>query len=565
MQCSPGGFSWIKLERMLVLVLCVLPVAPALSGTTGPALDRSCADLRQFYTGKGFTLAGVPQTETSGEHLRTCPQGPTCCTNSMEENLETLSARETEVLIREAGRSLQAAFNTLYRSFDAFFTELHGGSERSLQEALSPLGALYSQNTRLYGDLYSDLKQYYRGSALNLDETLTEFWSRLLERTFKSSTPREVTLSEDYLECVAKQQETLRPFGDVPRDMKAKVIRAFVTARSFVQGLIISGEVVRKVSQVPLSPECVKALVKLVYCPHCRGLASVQPCVNYCSNVMKGCLANQADLNPEWRNLIDTMIQVASSFSTEPGLDVVLSSIPSQIFRAVRLLKENIDTFSAKVYQTCGTPVESGTESPTLVEPKKKKSRPLTASQYKASPTAGLRLEMQVSDLSSKLREMRQYWLQLPMALCGKLSTDGGGGGAADKEKCWNGVTKARYLPEVMGDGLANQINNPEVELDITKPDMTIRQQIMQLKMMSNRLKNAMDGNDVDFQDASDDIGGSGSGSCLSGQCSRSRPGLYADPQDTERVKGAATCPGPRRPWSLLWLLPSAGLLLFGR
>lgn len=60
-----------------------------------------------------------------------------------------------------------------------------------------------------------------------------------------------------------------------------------------------------------------------------------------------------------------------------------------------------------------------------------------------------------------------------------------------------------RYLPEVMGDGLANQINNPEVELDITKPDMTIRQQIMQLKIMSNRLKSALDGNDVDFQDAS--------------------------------------------------------------
>lgn len=60
-----------------------------------------------------------------------------------------------------------------------------------------------------------------------------------------------------------------------------------------------------------------------------------------------------------------------------------------------------------------------------------------------------------------------------------------------------------RYLPEVMGDGLANQINNPEVELDITKPDMTIRQQIMQLKIMSNRLRSALDGNDVDFQDAS--------------------------------------------------------------
>lgn len=60
----------------------------------------------------------------------------------------------------------------------------------------------------------------------------------------------QASLSEEYLECVAKQQETLRPFGDIPRDMKAKVIRAFVTARSFVQGLAVSGEVVRRVSQV---------------------------------------------------------------------------------------------------------------------------------------------------------------------------------------------------------------------------------------------------------------------------------------------------------------------------
>ncbi|XP_034438211.1 glypican-1-like [Hippoglossus hippoglossus] len=531
------------------VLLCALA---CLSAAPGPVLgaDRSCADLRQFYTGKGFTLADAPQNEISGEHLRMCPQGPTCCTSTMEENLSGLTARETEGLIRDAGRSLQAAFNALHRSFDTYFTELHSQSERSLQEALSPLGPLYSQNTRLYGDLYNDLRQYYRGSALNLDETLSEFWSRLLERTFKSSTPTEVSLSEDYLECVAKQQETLRPFGDVPRDMKAKVIRAFVTARSFVQGLAVSGEVVRKVSQVSLSVECTKALMRLVYCPHCRGMSSVKPCSNYCSNVMKGCLANQADLDPEWQNLIDTMIQVVASFSTEPSLDVVLSSIPARIYEAVHYQQENMDTFTARVYQSCGTPGEPDTGSPAPHE-QRRKSGSLTASEYKPSPTAGLRLEMQVSDLSSKLREMRQYWVQLPVALCSKLAA----GGTA-QDKCWNGISKARYLPEAMGDGLANQINNPEVELDITKPDMTIRQQIMQLKIMSNRLKNAIDGNDVDFQDASEDISGSGSGMCVGGHCPRGRPGLYAYSPENNRVRGAATSQT-----GLLLLLPLVALL----
>lgn len=75
----------------------------------------------------------------------------------------------------------------------AYFTELHSLSERSLQDVLSPLGPLYFQNTRLFGGLYTDLRQYYRGSALNLDETLSEFWSRLLERTFKFSAPANVS------------------------------------------------------------------------------------------------------------------------------------------------------------------------------------------------------------------------------------------------------------------------------------------------------------------------------------------------------------------------------------
>ncbi|XP_030228697.1 glypican-1 [Gadus morhua] len=540
------------LSWTLVVWVCLGPGVPGSGAANSTSLNgkaRSCSDLRQFYTGKGFTLNGVPREEMSGEHLRMCPQGPTCCTGPMEDGLARLGTQETQDLIREAGRSLQAALNALYRSFDSYFMDLHAKSERSLPATLSPLGAVYSQNMRLYTDLYADLRRYYRGSALNLDETISEFWFRLLEAAFKNAAAAKTSLSEEYLECVAKQREVLRPFGEAPRDMKAKVTRAFVTARSFAQGLSVAGEVVKKVSQVTLSPECERALMKLVYCPHCRGLASVKPCPNYCSNVMKGCLANQADLDAEWQNLIDTLLQVASSFSTEPSVDVVLSSIPARIFEAVGYLQDSMDTFTAKVYQMCGTLDESGTGSPPSQEQQRKKGASLTA-----SPTAGLRLEMQVSDLSSKLREMQQYWVQLPAALCSKLASSS----SSSQDKCWNGMAKARYLPEVMGDGLANQINNPEVDLDITKPDMTIRQQIMQLKMMSNRLKNALDGNDVDFQDASDDISGSGSGMCQTGHCARSRPGGY--PPDNNRVR-AGTEPQSRL-YRILILFPLAVLLL---
>lgn len=44
--------------------------------------------------------------------------------------------------------------------------------------------------------------------------------------------------------------------------------------------------------------------MKLLYCAHCLGVPGARPCPDYCRNVLKGCLANQADLDAEWRNLL---------------------------------------------------------------------------------------------------------------------------------------------------------------------------------------------------------------------------------------------------------------------
>ena len=67
----------------------------------------------------------------------------------------------------------------------------------------------------------------------------------------------------------------------------------------------------------------------------------------------------------------------------------------------------------------------------------------------------------------------------------------------------WHCCNPPRYFPEVVKDGLTNQLNNPEVAVDITRPDTLIRQQIMTLRVMTNKLRNAYNGNDIFFQDSS--------------------------------------------------------------
>ncbi|XP_019967766.1 glypican-1b [Paralichthys olivaceus] len=540
------------------LALCSL-TAPA-HGDKGTSKARSCSDIRQFYSGKGFYLEGVPQSEISGEHLRICPQGYTCCTSDMEENLATLSRREMEGLLKDAGRSLQTSLNGQYKVFDGYFLELLNHSALSLHETFTATwGLLYIQNSQVFSELYTDLRQYYRGSNINLEEVLNEFWARLMEKLFYQAN-KQYVIGEDYLECVSKQIETLRPFGETPRVMKMMVTRTFVAARSFVQGLVVSGEVVRRVSQVQLSLECMRAMMRMTYCPHCRGMASARPCANYCSNVMKGCLANQADLNTEWKHLAETMMQVADRFDGASGVDSVVLSLPNRISEAVLTMMDNMQTINNKLFQSCGNLREGGTSS-TGVDEATKRGRVTVEDRVEASSN---KIDKLVSDVTVRLKDLQSYWVSLPSLLCSDRVATGTGA----EEKCWNGMSRARYLPEVMGDGLASQINNPEVEIDITKPDMTIRQQIMQLKIMTHRLKNALNGQDVDFQDTSDDVSGSGSGMCTEEMCSRGprlidpvteRPIRYPYPPENKKVKASAN---NNLPCVATYLIPLLILLL---
>ncbi|MEE6500929.1 hypothetical protein FKM82_003994 [Ascaphus truei] len=410
-------------------VLCLVPWT---AGDTG-SKARSCAEVKQVYSAKGFSLSGVPQSEISGEHLRICPQGYTCCTSDMEENFANKSRAEFQAALKESSLSVQGVLTTQHRSCDSYFQDLLNKSERFLQDSFPGLyGELYSQNAKLFRDLYSELRQYYRGSSVNLEEALNEFWGRLLERVFKAQNVQ-FSLSEEYLDCVVKQYEQLKPFGDVPRELKLKVTRAFIAARSFVQGLSVGADIVRKVSQVTLSPECTRAIMKLVYCPECRGLSSVKPCNNYCWNVMRGCLANQADLDSEWRNLIESLLLVADKFNGASSVENVVGSIHTKISEAISHMQENKEVITNKVFKSCGNPKKNN--KGLKAEERRRKGK--AAQEDKSSV---LTLEKLVSDVKGKLGDVQDYWVSLPNILCNEKVT----AGLSNEDKCWNGISKGR-------------------------------------------------------------------------------------------------------------------------
>ena len=52
---------------------------------------------------------------------------------------------------------------------------------------------------------------------------------------------------------------------------------------------------------------------------------------------------------------------------------------------------------------------------------------------------------------------------------------------------------------QVVGDGLAAQDGNPEVEVDISRPDIQINEQIFALKLVTNKLEAAYNGHSVEW------------------------------------------------------------------
>ncbi|KAG8553358.1 hypothetical protein GDO81_003385 [Engystomops pustulosus] len=516
---------WISPLLLCTLALCSLTVLADKS--------KSCLEVRKLYESKGFNLNDAPVHEINGDHLKVCSQGHTCCSQAMEEKYSQQSKHDFKAAFTEPCSTLQNVFSSRYKKFDEFFKELLKNAETSLNDMfVRTYGRLYMQNSELFKDLFAELRKYYVGGNVNLEEMLNDFWARLLERMFPLLNPQ-YHFTDDYLECVSKYIDQLKPFGEVPRKLKLQVTRAFVAARTFAQGLAMARDVINKVSTVNPTPQCVRAMMKMAYCPYCRGLVTVKPCNKYCLNVLGGCLANPGDLDGDWNNFIDSMLSVAERLEGPFNIEMVMEPIDVKISEAIMNMQENSNQVSQKVFQGCGPPKPL---------PPSRVSRSISDSNInhrfrsytpdeRPTTAAGTSLDRLVTDVKLKLKAAKKFWSSLPSNICKNNWTSGVG-----EDDCWNGSDKSRYVYAVMANGLENHVNNPDVQVDIANPDIVIRVQKMSLRTMTNRMRSAYNGNDVNFIDISEGGSGEGSGS---GDCDSEKCGDFVikSTDDPDKIK----------------------------
>uniref|UniRef100_A0A8C4QN07 Glypican-6 n=1 Tax=Eptatretus burgeri TaxID=7764 RepID=A0A8C4QN07_EPTBU len=527
--------AWpVYVARLLAMLLIASPPGSA-------AESVRCAEARQALGARGFSLAGVPHHHIDGKVLSVCIAKHSCCTLAVEENLGRQASLEFEELLAQHGHVMHTTLANLYTKFQEFFRELQSNAEHSLSSMFHrTYGALYVTNAELFASLFSDLRSYYESGAPPAELSLADFWQQLLERMFRLLNPH-YKFNDAYMECVAKNAERLRPFGEVPRRLRSQLGPTMVVARAFVQGLALGRQVATHALQVPLPELCSHSLTQMGYCQLCAGHPSLHPCPALCLAVSRSCLSGLALLERDWNKYLDAMLLVVKRLESPFNIETVLDPIDVKISDAIMNMQENSIHFSDKVFAGCGRPSlnSAGRAGRDLSDhlmhrfrQYKPEEQPITA--------AGTNLDRLVYDVKNKLASLRGCWSSLPNRICNddKLVVP-----SDAQSTCWDGHEESSVSRSARQNGTAGD----NVESDRAIGKAALRRQAQQLRSMTARLEAAYHGRDTDFMDIDDEASGSGSGQeplLPTGAANRVNPSMKSSPKSSAR---------PASPFTSIW------------
>ncbi|XP_067142875.1 glypican-6-like [Centruroides vittatus] len=499
------------IRKIVLVFLLMCSVCSAKYINTDPS-SIACSVVKYVYIQNGFDDEDVPQQAINGDHLTICESSMTCCTTEMEDKLTTHSQSKFNEHLKETISQVRSLFTTQTLKFDEFFKELMKTSRKDFHEMfLKTYGMLYDTNSFIFKSMFDDLEKYYISGSISLADALENFFQQLYKKMYQVINGQ-YTFGEGHLNCIADYLDEMKPFGDVPKKLTLEVKRSFTATRTFVQALAIGRDVVKNMLEVLPSDDCNRGLMRMTYCPHCRGLPELKPCANYCLNVMEGCLQQHMKLNSEWDNYIDALFLLGSRLESSFNIESVVNPINIKISDAIMNFQENGHTISQKLFEKCGKPkLEKRSTHELTFETLK-----FSYKQYggvRPTTAAGTSLDRLIQSIRKRFKRTKGYWSKLPQTMCNNEQLSGSP--QKRDSNCWNGFHQARYDNVTMLNGHNSSVINELID-GSNHLNSFVNQQVLALKLITSKLKDAYNGMDVEWPDSVDSdwvYSGSGSGS----------------------------------------------------
>ncbi|KAI4565317.1 hypothetical protein MJT46_009660 [Ovis ammon polii x Ovis aries] len=311
-------------------------------------------------------------------------------------------------------------------------------------------------------ELFTDVGLYLFGADVNPEEFVNRFFDSLFPLVYNHLINPGVTDSSlEYSECIRMARRDISPFGNIPKRVLGQMGRSLLPSRTFLQALNLGIEVINTTDHLHFSKECGRALLRMQYCPHCQGLALTKPCMGYCLNVLRGCLAHVAELNSHWHVYIRSLEELSDAMHGTYDIEHVLLNFHLLVNDAVMQAHLDGQKLSEQVNKICGRPVRTPTQSPRCSFDGSKEKHGMKISIRNGEETLANRRK----EFINSLRLYRTFYGGLADQLCANELD------AADGLPCWNGedIVKS-YTQRVVGNGIKAQSGNPEVKVKGTDP-----------------------------------------------------------------------------------------------
>ncbi|KAJ8376815.1 hypothetical protein SKAU_G00073950 [Synaphobranchus kaupii] len=459
---SRGIFPRVKLWWILATVVMLVKVYGVKT--------HSCHEVKTAFQMRQIgPLKWVPETAGTDADLQICKhKGPTCCTRKMEESYQLAVRRETLQNIRSYSFELKYLIVGHISSFQDTFQSLVSFTLNHTSDLFDRTYEVLAHEASAHvNELFTDLSLFIHGANVSVESAVQRFYDDLFPLVYnRLVNPGMAELTAELGECLRMTRQDVNPFGTHPRDLAQELARALRAGRALSQALAVGAEVLNATEYAALTRECGRALVRMQYCSHCRGLTLIKPCVGYCLNVMRGCLAGLSELDQPWKRYVSILEDLTNSLAGAHDLELALLGIRNQINDAILYTQLHGPRLSAIVDKVCGQLTEAApatTTHPSPVTATEATSDPLSATpQPSGQPRHGQLAHMR-REFMGYIQRYKSFFAALPEMLCeGEM--------VVDDMSCWSGEDVVQsYSGRVVGNGLHAQRQNPEMK--VRSPD----------------------------------------------------------------------------------------------
>lgn len=184
---------------------------------------------------------------------------------------------------------------------------------------------------------------------MDLKQTTESWFSLLFQKVFMISKPG-VNFDATYQHCILETADELMPFGDIPRKISLQIKKSFLASKVLQDALGVGAKVIDELLKMKANEQCSEAFAKMTYCRICSGVdASAKPCFNYCLNVIKGCSAYPAIVNPHWNAYITALQRLAIKADGPFSMEAVIDPLGVKISGGIMLFQNNRDNITNHV------------------------------------------------------------------------------------------------------------------------------------------------------------------------------------------------------------------------